>query len=364
MNENRLFIDDLNRAILDLVRNALRIVMRQPGMWLFVLKSMIRQKKAIGLRKKWGKRGVHVPPMLIFSVTDRCNLHCKGCYSRVHHRKKEGEAGAEVIRKVLAEAKDLGISIILLAGGEPLVRQELFTVTENYPEILFPMFTNGLLIDDRVLGEFRKQKHVFPVISLEGFESETDLRRGGGVYESILNRFERLKENNLFWGVSITVTSSNFGTVTDRKFLEKMTGYGCKIFFFVEYVPIQEETENMALSQNQRDMLSEILVQRRKDIKALCVSFPGDEEQYGGCLSAGRGFAHINPYGDLEPCPFIPFSDENVNTGNLHLALQSPFLEKIRMNHSMLKETSGGCALWSKREWVQTLLPIGKEAVL
>jgi MoaA/NifB/PqqE/SkfB family radical SAM enzyme len=76
---------------------------------------------------------------------------------------------------------------------------------------------------------------------------------------------------------------------------------------------------------------------------------------FGGCLSAGRGFAHISPEGSLEPCPFAPYSDVSLRDKTLKEALQSDFLRQIRENHNELTET-GGCALWTKKEWVKSLL--------
>lgn len=72
-----------------------------------------------------------------------------------------------------------------------------------------------------------------------------------------------------------------------------------------------------------------------------------------GCLSAGKGFIHVSAEGDVEPCPFILCSDVNLQNVTLKEALQSQFLRKIRMSHSGLHETGGGCALWAKRDWVK-----------
>ena len=98
----------------------------------------------------------------------------------------------------------------------------------------------------------------------------------------------------------------------------------------------------------------------RSNYPALFVAFPGDEEQFGGCLAAGRGFVHVNAAGDVEPCPFAPYSDVNLRRTSLREALASPLLGEIGRNHDKLVETRGGCALWANREWVQSLLADGK----
>ena len=83
---------------------------------------------------------------------------------------------------------------------------------------------------------------------------------------------------------------------------------------------------------------------------ALFVSLPGDEEKFGGCLAAGRGFIHINPKGKVEACPFAPFSDATLTNLTLVEAMQSPLMKKIRDQHHLLTETKGGSALWNQKE--------------
>jgi MoaA/NifB/PqqE/SkfB family radical SAM enzyme len=89
---------------------------------------------------------------------------------------------------------------------------------------------------------------------------------------------------------------------------------------------------------------------------AVFIAVPWDEEEQGGCLAAGRGFVHINASGDLEPCPFAPYSDVNLKDAPLREALKSPFLLSMRDHHAMFAETEGGCALWKNKEAVQSLL--------
>jgi MoaA/NifB/PqqE/SkfB family radical SAM enzyme len=95
----------------------------------------------------------------------------------------------------------------------------------------------------------------------------------------------------------------------------------------------------------------------KKKYKALFLAFPGDEDRFGGCLSSGRGFAHIAPDGRLEACPFAPFGDTDARNQPLREALRSPLLEQIRAHHDELSETSAGCALWNRREWAESLVP-------
>jgi MoaA/NifB/PqqE/SkfB family radical SAM enzyme len=91
------------------------------------------------------------------------------------------------------------------------------------------------------------------------------------------------------------------------------------------------------------------------------IAVPWDEEEQGGCLAFGRGFMHISASGDVEPCPFDPYSDASLRDMPLKEALKSLFLAAMRENHDMFSETVGDCALWKNREQVERLL--GQEVV-
>ena len=123
----------------------------------------------------------------------------------------------------------------------------------------------------------------------------------------------------------------------------------------VECTPVKKETESWVLTSEQR---TELLRKRdlfRKKYLAMFITLPWDEEEIGGCFSSGRGFIHISAEGNVEPCPFVPYSDTNLKHLSLRDALQSRMLNTIRENHVQMKETHG-CALWEKREWVRSLI--------
>jgi MoaA/NifB/PqqE/SkfB family radical SAM enzyme len=350
------YIKQMNDSLKHFFSEALRVSYRNPAMALFLAGTIIRQKKAAKLRLTWERRGIHVPPYLIASITKSCNLRCKGCYAQVHQQKADSELPTGRWREIFNEASQLGISVIMIAGGEPFTRPEFLELTKAFPEIVFPVFTNGLLLDHKLINILRHQKNVAPIVSIEGFEKETDERRGFGTYDTIQKVIKQLKKSGLFFGVSITVTQENFATVTNEAFIQPLLSAGCRVFIFVEYTPIEAGTGNLILTDTQRVRLTKLMQEFQAKFRGLFVSFPGDEEIYGGCLAAGRGFVHISPDGSFEPCPFAPYSDTSVKNTPLKEALQSELLMQIRQNHNNLKETQGGCALWTNREWVQSLL--------
>ena len=234
------------------------------------------------------------------------------------------------------------------------MRPNILSISKQTPEIMFLMFTNGLLLNDQVLEQIASNKNIVPLLSLEGYQIDTDGRRGTGVYNQLLNSIGKLENKGLFWGATLTMTRTNFDEVLDDGFIKKLVDSGCKFFMLVEYTPVTAGTENWVLTEEQKAKVVPTRNAFRKKYKALFIALPWDEDEIGGCLSAGRGFVHVSAEGNVEPCPFIAYSDTNLKDMPLKEALQSKMLKTIRENHSELKEIQG-CALWEKREWVASL---------
>ena len=309
------------------------------------------------------REGIDVPPFLISSIATTCNLHCKGCYARSNGIAADSDAPArqtlspEQWKDIFTEAASLGINFSLLAGGEPLTRMDILQAVAGVEDMIFPVFTNGTLIGGRWLEFFRDHLNMIPIISIEGTAIGTDERRGAGVFQRALKSMGMLKEEDLFFGTSITVTTENFRQVTSPEFIDALRGYGCKIVFYVEYVPTEPGTEHLAFGDEHVAQMEALLEARRGEYgDIIFLSFPGDEKELGGCLAAGRGFFHIGPDGAAEPCPFSPFSDTNVVQTGLRNALQSPLFRKVRTAHALGWEHTGGCTLFEHREEVERML--------
>ncbi len=351
-----------DRALADLFKEALGKFWRDPRTAWSFFRILGHQRRARKRRLSNERQGLIVPAVMIMSVTRQCNLHCVGCYARLLRPDGDASAGQnhelgpDRLRTLLQEAKDLGISVVFLAGGEPLLRPEILEDATGFPEIVFPLFTNGTLIDDTWGNFFRKHRNIIPVLSLEGLPEDTEDRRGRGILTRLDRAIGVFRKHRLFWAVSFTVTSVNFSATVNRSLLERLTALGGRAFFFVEYVPIQEESQGLVMTEEQKREMIALVSEFRRNVQALFVMLPGDETEFGGCLAAGRGFIHVNAAGDVEPCPFAPYSDADIRRGTLKQALASKLLALIRERHQELKETTGGCALWARRDWVRQLI--------
>ncbi len=309
-------------------------------------------------RENMENKGTHIPPFLIASITSACNLHCAGCYARASGSCSDSTIAEELTGKdwktIFAQASELGISFILLAGGEPLMRRDVIEEAALQPGIVFPVFTNGLLIDAEYLHLFDENRHLIPVLSIEGDSAITDARRGKGVATKVDSIMESLKQKEMLFGVSITVTSKNMSLVTSDGFVSGLRKKGAGIIFFVEYVPVEAGSELLVLSEMERQEQEENIQALKAAFKNMIViAFPGDEKYMGGCLAAGRGFFHLNAAGGAEPCPFSPFSDMNVKETSLLEVISSPFFRMLKESELMNMPHSGGCALFDKEDAVR-----------
>ncbi|MBE5910686.1 radical SAM/SPASM domain-containing protein [Pseudobutyrivibrio sp.] len=351
----------MTKGVERIVKDSLRATLKDPAESIFMATFAAASKKASNTRLRYKNEGLHVPPFLIASITSNCNLHCAGCYSRQNEATKDcapvDQMTGEEWGKVFAEAKELGISFILLAGGEPLLRKDVIKSAAEYKDILFPIFTNGVFISDEYFEMFNKHRNLVPIMSIEGHKEATDNRRGEGIYDKLISNMEKFKEKHLIFGNSVTVTTENFDDVLSDDFVSMLGGYGCKAVIYVEYVPVSDESKNLALSEEQEGQLRARIAELREQYQEMVfISFPGDEKSSGGCVAAGRGFFHINSHGGAEPCPFSPYSDTNVREASLKGAISSRLFKVLQDTDILMDDHVGGCVLFEKRDQVQAIL--------
>ena len=344
-----------------IVADTIKATLKDPKESAFMAKFAAASRKASKRRMALEDEGLHVPAFLIASITSSCNLHCAGCYSRCTGGTKDTEPteqlSADEWLRIFREADDLGVSFIMLAGGEPMLRRKVVEEAGKMSNIIFPVFTNGTYMDEEYFKLFDRCRNLIPVFSIEGGKMATDVRRGAGVYDRIMQNIDRFSDRSLIFGASITVTKDNLEEVTAPEFINKLAAKGCKLIIYIEYVPVDESTEHLAPGDEERARLAErIDSYRTANDSLLLLSFPGDELAMGGCMAAGREFFHINSNGGAEPCPFSPYSDTNIKETSLREAIKSNLFTKLREEGLISGEHKGGCVLYEKRSEVAALL--------
>ncbi len=351
----------LNEGIEQLFKDIVKATLRNPKESLFLRRYYPHYLEIEKRRETLQAEGISVPTFLIASITNACNLHCKGCYARAN-----GQCGSEGDKPLLSadrwselfdQAADMGVPFILLAGGEPMIRQDVLLAAAAHEKTIFPIFTNGTLLDEALLKLLDKHRHLVPIVSLEGGMQATDARRGDGAYSAVQTALDAMKKRKLLFGVSLTVTTENRAEVMDPAFIDRLYQSGCRLVLFIEYVPVEPGTQAQAPDDAQRLLMEKAQDDLRARFSGMVlISFPGDEKHMGGCLAAGRGFFHINAYGGAEPCPFSPYSDISLTDHTLMEAMQSPFFQMVRELNAADENHTGGCALFEKEAQVKALL--------
>lgn len=349
----------ISNAISVVAKKALRSSFSSKKGRTFFTGAAFSLKSASKKRDAYEQKGIHIPPFLIASIAAECNLQCTGCYARANgsiNSKKFGEMTGAEWENIFSQAADLGISFIILAGGEPMMRKDVLTAASRFPSIIFPVLTNGTLFSNEYLDFFDNNRNLVPILSIEGDRMLTDSRRGEGVSDLIQNAAKEMKASGLLFGVSITVTTQNLEFVTDSAFVSELEKNGCTVLFYVEYVPADGNCE-LAPEADDFNLIGQRVSDLRDQfIDMIILSFPGDEKYLGGCLAAGNGFFHINAYGGAEPCPFSPYSDMNLKNHTLLEAIESPLFEKIKAEKLLEGEHIGGCTLFEKKEQVESFI--------
>ena len=203
----------MTKGVERVVADSIKATLKNPKESAFMLKFAASSKAASKRRAELKNNGEHIPPFLIASITSQCNLHCEGCYSRCNHATVDTEPvmqlSGEEWNGIFEEASDLGVSFILLAGGEPLLRKDVIEAASTHQDILFPIFTNGTFINNAYFDLLDRSRNLIPIMSIEGGREVTDSRRGIGIYDRLIRNMDEFKSRGLIFGSSVTVTTQN-----------------------------------------------------------------------------------------------------------------------------------------------------------
>lgn len=288
--------------------------------------------------------GIPIPSYCMLSITGRCNLDCTGCYAKSFGA--ETDMPLDVIRRILAEAEDLGIHYFLVVGGEPLVVPGLMDLLGAARRTVFLLYTNATLLDETFVARIARAPNVLPVVSLEGDRADTDLRRGEGVFAKAQAAMRLMREARVLFGFCAMVTHRNVDLVTSRAWLDRMWHEGAVLGVLADYTPYPGEcVEEFALTAEDRIRKRRLVEERKREARPYVVNFPPDEYRAGKCGSAGRVFMHISPSGRVEPCPLCRYSADNVNERTLKESLASPFFSELRRRSAVWDHDGESCML-------------------
>lgn len=326
-------------------------------------------------RDRLEKEGFKAPWFFVISPLRACNLKCIGCYANAGGGP---QIPYPILDRILNEAKDLGIRFITISGGEPFYYKDrkanktILDLFREHDDIFYLVYTNGIaLVGEKGPDEFSlspagrkrikegrrlarnvlgvrnvgeilgKMGNVAPAVSQEGFQKETDERRGTGVYEAVVRARKNLSRHGVLQGFSVTVTHQNWQVVSGEEFIQDMVERGVSFGWYFQYIPTGKDPDvSFMAAPGEREKFRNRVWSLRSRYPIFMGDFWDDGPWVGGCIAGGRKYFHINYDGAVEPCVFAQFHianiiseyerKENRKINVLRKIIQSPFFKAIR----------------------------------
>src|SRR3954467_11277073 len=186
-------------------------------MWNMGWKGMLSVQK----HKSRLRRGEVFPPFLYISVINSCNLRCQGCWVDV--AAKQQTIDLEAMNRLIGEAKAMGNAFFGIVGGEPFMHPQLLDVLAAHPDCYFQIFTNGQFITEKVAKRLVELGNATPLVSIEGREITSDVRRGNkDVFNRTLRGLDHCLKVGLLTGVATSVCQSNIDELLTESWLREL----------------------------------------------------------------------------------------------------------------------------------------------
>ncbi|MCD6415421.1 MAG: radical SAM protein [Planctomycetes bacterium] len=345
-----------------------RLILERPSAARAALRFADTWVRDMDRRAAMRAEGLPTPVTAVIEPTDRCNLKCPGCYAA--SSRGGSDMPFERLVDIVQQIVDMGVTLITISGGEPFIReledQVISRLAEEFNSHAFLVYTNGTLIDRQAARRLGEVGNVFPAISVEGFEHETDARRGGGIYQRDRCARERLAEHEVMHGFSATVTRENAELIAGDEFIEKRIEEGDLFGWFFLLQPIgRSPRPDLMVTADQRAMLRESIFRWRAENRPIFLGdFWNDGHLAGGCIAGGAGYFHIYANGDISPCVFSPVSCANIHDvieGRseyrtlAEVVREHPFFAGVRERQRTITDRRAPCILIDHPELFRSL---------
>lgn len=299
-----------------------------------------------GVRKRkniMDKEDIQVPFTILLSPSMRCNLKCTGCNAG-DYPKEEGLSFEEVDR-IVKEARDLGVYYIVVLGGEPFLLDYMYKIYEKYEDVMFTPFTNGTLFNEEVGHKLGELGNIIPMISLEGFQKETDKRRGEGTFNKIMSGMEILKNRGIPFGISTTTSRDNVEVVSSEKFIHMIIEKGSRMSWYFSYMSGRNKaSEDLILKPEQRIELGKRIKNLRLTQPYFAIDFFNDDPYVEKCTQ-GKYYCHINSNGDVEPSIFQHIAVDNIKNKSLIDIFREDMFRELRTTQPYSKSILRPCMM-------------------
>ena len=305
------------------------------------------------------------PSLISWNLTKKCNLRCPHCYMEAG-RKAEDELATEECLELIGEMKALGTEMLILTGGEPLLRKDIYEIARYASDqrIWVVMGTNGVLITDRVAEKMVACGVKGVGISIDSLDpaKHNSFRGGPDAWEYSVKALDICRAHGLEVLVQTTIMDMNYAEVPRLiEFAREKGAWSFNLYFLVQTGRGQEMNDLSA--EGTEEMLSYLVgVQDQHKpmlVRSKCaphfkrISYErglGGLES-GGCM-AGSEYCRITPEGNVTPCPYMTVVAGNVReTSFTEIWESSPVLLQLRDARNLkgrcgvceFNELCGGC---------------------
>ena len=323
--------------------------------WNMGIKGMLSVQR----HKSRLKRGEYFPPFLYVSVINSCNLRCQGCWVDV--ASKQETIKPDAFHRLVREAKAMGNCFFGIVGGEPFMHPQLFDLLEPHSDCYFQVFTNGQFITDEKAKRLRQLGNVSPLISVEGSEIVSDERRGRrNVLSKTMEGLHHCLNNNVLTGVCTSLCQTNIDDLLTDKWVDRLIEMGVLYTWFHIYRPMGPDAcPDLCLTPEQQLRARRFVVETRATKPIVIIDAYYDGEGQALCPAATGISHHINPWGDIEPCPIVQFTKESIHSSEAdNRTLKDKFLHSgfLRDFRELSQSTTRGCIVLERPDLLKALV--------
>ncbi len=165
------------------------------------------------LQRPMGPRRDPPGPVVIWNLIRRCNLKCKHCYSISADVDFPGELTTEEVFSVMDDLKRFRVPALILSGGEPLLRPDIFDISRRAKSMRFytALSSNGALIDEEAADRIAEIGYDYVGVSLDGIGETHDRFRGqAGSFDAALAGVRACVARGVKVGLRFTMTLDNY----------------------------------------------------------------------------------------------------------------------------------------------------------
>ncbi len=305
------------------------------------------------------------PSLISWNLTRRCNLKCPHCYMSAG-KKEEHELTTAECLALLDEMQALGTEMVILTGGEPLLRKDIYDLAQAASDrgMWVVMGTNGVLVNDRVARKMIECGVKGVGISIDSVDPEkhNSFRGGPNAWEHSVRALEICKANGLEVLVQTTVMDMNRQEIPQLlEFARQKGAWSFNLYFLVQTGRGQRMNDLSAADTeaaltdlvDAQEAYRPMLVRSKcaPQFKRIAYHLGRAGLESGGCM-AGTEYCRITPSGDVTPCPYMTLTAGNVRQQSFtEIWRSSPVLQALRDPERLggrcgsceFKEICGGC---------------------